>query len=215
MAFQVVLALGNRIALAAFFASAGVFAMAGGGAAAGEQDGSISLRLVTLDEAPRIAMEAGRQIRPFIAPFELTAGKDRAKSINLLVHGNELSELREHIKYELRRGSITAERATALNYLVDEIGLEVPENVTVTQVAVQQGSQQRSLAKLMRMQSKLNETLADTTNLVKVLGSVNSREFAGTFIAAKIQVVRLSIEKAVVDGSIAEIRQGMKRPKAG
>lgn len=57
--------------------------------------------------------------------------------------------------------------------------------------------------------------LADTTALVKVLGSVSSREFAGTLIAAKIQVVRLQAEKAAVDGTINEIRQGMKQPKAG
>ena len=76
-------------------------------------------------------------------------------------------------------------------------------------------SAQQALADLTQSQARLNETLADTTKLVKVLGSVSSPEFAGTFIAAKIQVVRLLAEKAAVDSSIDEIRQNMKRPKAG
>ncbi len=72
-----------------------------------------------------------------------------------------------------------------------------------------------ALADLKQSQARLSETLADTIKLVKVLGSVSSPEFSGTFIAAKIQVVRLLAEKAAVDGSIDEIRQSMKRPKAG
>ena len=71
------------------------------------------------------------------------------------------------------------------------------------------------LAELAQSQARLNETLADTMKLVTVLGSVSSPESAGTFIAAKIQVVRLLADKAAIDGSIDEIRQNMKRPKAG
>ena len=88
-------------------------------------------------------------------------------------------------------------------------------DIAAGQIAAQQEVQQQALVELTQSQAKLSETLADTTKLVKVLGSVSSPEFAGTFIAAKIQVVRLLAEKAAVDGSIDEIRQSMKRPKAG
>jgi hypothetical protein len=244
----------------------------------------------------------------------------RAKSISILARRNDLAELREQIKYELRRGNITAEKATSLSVLIDEINLEgnvaklqaarpaqaviiapkaspfgedliqaeaeldainkkirtaeavdvsvsagwndfglrdgfdvrddsfggkvsfsfklgavapqrfeherrardaklnaLQEQVDVPdrQIAAQRQVRQQALADLTQSQARLNELLADTIKLVKVLGSVSSPEFAGTFIAAKIQVVRLLVEKAAVDGSIDEIRQSMKRPKAG
>lgn len=209
VAFLVVLVLAKRVAFGAFFISAGVFAMAGYAAAGGlfiDPDDPVTLRLVTLSEPPHVVVQAG---------LELTTAGYRAKSISILVHRNDLAELREHIKYELRRGNITAEKASTLNHLVDEIELEVSVDVAAGQVAAQQEVQQRALVELTRSQAWLNEMLADTIKLVKVLGSVSSPEFAGTFIAAKIQVVRLSAEKAAIDGSIGEIRQSMKRPKAG
>ncbi len=93
--------------------------------------------------------------------------------------------------------------------------LQEQVNAPDRQIAAQRQAQQQALADLTQSQARLNETLADTIKLVKVLGSVSSPEFAGTFIAAKIQVVRLLAEKAAVDGSIDEIRQTLKRPKAG
>jgi hypothetical protein len=264
--------------------------------------------------------QEGLQKRAVVAQVGLTAGGHRAKSISILVRKDELAELREQIKYELRRGNITAEKAASLSGLIDEINLEgkvaklqatrpmpvvvkaaearpfgeeliqaeaeldainrkirtaeavdisvsagwndlglrdgfdgqedsfggkvsvsfklgavAPQrfeheqrakdaklkalqeqvNAPDMQAAVQRQAQQQALADLTQSQAKLNETLADTIKLVKVLGSVSSPEFTGTFIAAKIQVVRLLAEKAAVDGSIDEIRQNMKRPKAG
>jgi hypothetical protein len=263
--------------------------------------------------------QAGLQKRTVVAPLGLTAMGYRAKSISILARRNDLAELREQIKYELRRGNITAEKAASLSVLIDEINLEgnvaklqatrpaqvitapktsrfgedliqaeaeldainkkirtaeavdvsvsagwndfglrdgfdvrddsfggkvsfsfklgavtpqrfeherrardaklkaLQEQVDVPdrQIAAQRQVQQQALADLTQSQARLNEMLADTIKLVKVLGSVSSPEFAGTFIAAKIQVVRLLAEKAAVDGSIDEIRQGMKRPKAG
>jgi len=50
---------------------------------------------------------------------------------------------------------------------------------------------------------------------VKILDLVRGPEFSGTLVAAKIQVVKLLAEKAAVDGSIDEIRQSLKRLKAG
>ena len=210
VAFLVVLVLAKRFAFGAFFSSTAVFAMAGCAVASGlfiDLDAPVTLRLVTLDETPPVAMQD--------APLGLTAAGYQVRSLTILSHRNDLVELREHIKYELRRGNITAEKATTLNHLVDEIELEASVDVAVGQVGAQQEVQPRALVELTQSQAKLSETLADTTNLVKVLGSVSSPEFAGTFIAAKIQVVRLLAEKAAVDSSIDEIRQSVKRPKAG
>jgi hypothetical protein len=264
--------------------------------------------------------QEGLQKRAVVAPVGLTAGGYRAKSISILVRKDELAELREQIKYELRRGNITVEKAASLSVLIDEINLEgnvaklqaarptpvvvkapdaghfgedllraeaeldainqkirtadavdvsvsagwndiglrdgfdvqedsfggkisvsfklgavapqrfeheqrardakrkaLQEQVNAPDrlIAAQRQAQQQALADLKRTQARLNEILADTIKLVKVLGSVSSPEFAGTFIAAKIQVVRLLAEKAAVDGSIDEIRQNLKRPKAG
>ena len=147
----------------------------------------------------------------------LTAAGYRAKSISILALANDLAELREQIKYELRRGNITAEKAATLSVLIDEINSEgnvAKANASDRQVAALKHNQQ-SLPTSRNRKPELNETLADTIKLVTVLGSVRSPEFAGTFIAAKIQVVRLLAEKAAIDGSIDEIRQNMKRPKAG
>jgi hypothetical protein len=215
LAFLVVLVVAKRFALGAIFISAGVFTMAGCAAAGGlpiDPDDPASLRFVTLDETPYIVVQAGLQTDSSNMPFELTTAGYRAKSISILVHRHDLAELREHIKYELRRGNITAEKATTLNHLIDEIDLEAVVGLPARQVAAHQ---ERALVELTHAQAKLSEMLADTTNLVEVLDSVHSPEFAGTFIAAKIQVVRLLVEKAAVDGSIDEIRQSMKRPKAG
>ena len=209
-AFLAVLGPAKRFAFYVFFTSVGILAMADFAAADGmfvKPENPVSLRFVTLDETPPVAMQD--------APPELTGAGHQARFLTIQSHRNDLAELREHIKYELRRGNITAEKATTLNHLVDEIDLEASVDVAVGQVVAQQDIQQRALVELTQSQAKLSETLADTKILVTVLGSVSSPEFAGTFIAAKIQIVRLQAEKAGVDGSIGEIRQGMKRPKAG
>lgn len=209
-AFLAVLGPAKRFAFYVFFASVGILAMAEFAAADGmfvNPENPVSLRFITLNETPPVAMQD--------VPLGLTGAGHQVRSLTILSHRNDLAELREHIKYELRRGNITAEKATTLNRLVDEVELEASVSMAAGQVAAQQDVQQRALVELARSQAKLSETLADTTNLVQVLGSVNSPEFAGTFIAAKIQVLRLLAEKAAVDSSIDEIRQSMKRPKAG
>jgi hypothetical protein len=206
MAFLAVPVLAKRFAIGAVFISAGVFAMAGCAVAGGrfiDPDAPVSLRFVTLDETPPVVMQD--------APLGLTGAGYQVRSLAILSHRNDLVELRQHIKYELRRGNITAEKAITLNHLIDEIDLEASVDVAVGEVAVQR----QALADLTHSQAQLNETLADTIKLVKVLGSVHSPEFAGAFIAAKIQVVRLLVEKAAVDGSIDEIRQTLKRSNAG
>jgi hypothetical protein len=205
VSFLMVLVSDRRFAFA-FFISAEAFAMVGT-AAAGADD-PVSLRFVTLDESPLVAVQAGPQTRSSNGTFELTTAGYRAKSVSIQAHQNDLAELHEHIKYELRRGNITAEKATTLNHLIDEIEIEAAGGVPCGQV-------ERTLIELTQTQAKLSEMLADTTNLVEALGSVRLPEFAGTFIAAKIQAVRLQAEKAGVDGSIDEIRKSMKRPKAG
>lgn len=205
-AFLAVLGPAKRFAFYVFFTAVGILAMADFAAADGifvNPESPVSLRFVTLNETPPVTMKD--------LPLGLTDAGHRARSNAILSRRNDLAELREHIKYELRRGNITAEKATSLNRLIDEIEIDVTAGGAVGQVA----AQRQSLAEFTQSQARLNETLADTIKLVKVLGSVSSPEFAGTFIAAKIQVVRLLAEKAAVDGSIDEIRQSMKRPKAG
>ncbi len=210
LALWVGLGLAKRLAFGAFLLIAGIFVMADFAAAGGmfvNPENPASLRFITLDETPPVAVED--------VSLSLTGAGYQARSITILSRRNDLAELREHIKYELRRGNITGERATSLNHLIDQIHLAAAVAAPAGQLVVRREARQMAIARLTRWQAKLSETLADTIKLVKVLGSVSRPEFAGTFIAAKIQVVRLVAEKAAVDGSIAEIRQGMKRPKAG
>ena len=230
VAFLRLLAFSKRFAAGAFFNSplsqlktfsrvtlilAGVFGMVestAGGDLFANPESSTSLRLVTLDETA----QGDLQKRPVVASMGLTTAGYRAKSISILALTNDLTELREQIKYEFRRGNITAKKAATLSVLIDEINSEgnvAKANASDRQVVALNTTQ--SLADLTQSQARLNETLADTTKLVTVLGSVSRPEFAGTFIAAKIQVVRLLAEKAAIDSSIDEIRQNMKRPKAG
>jgi hypothetical protein len=265
--------------------------------------------------------EAGLQKLAFVTPPALTAAGYRAKSISILVRKDDLAELRQQIKYELRRGNITAEKATSLSGLIDEINVEgnaaksqagrrpaedfgkppgadtlgedligaeaelddinkrirtadamdVSVSAGWNDIGLRDGfdvhddsfsgkvslsfklgavspqrfvherrakeaklqalqdqaggplwqiqalhmAHQQALADLIESQAKLNEALADTIKLVKVLSSVHSPEFIGTLIGAKIQVVRLLADKAAVDGSIDEIGQNMKRLKTG
>jgi hypothetical protein len=214
--FLAVLAFSKRFAfhrvtlfLAVVLGMAG--STAGGGLFASPES-STYLRLVTLDETAQAHLPK----HAVAAALGLTAAGYRAKSISILVRRNDLAELREQIKYEHRRGNITAEGASSLSVLIDEINLE--GNVAVVNAPdrrVVALNTAKALADLAQSQARLNETLADTIKLVTVLDSLRSPEFAGTFIAAKIQVVRLLAEKAAVDSSIDEIRQIVKRPKAG
>ncbi len=265
--------------------------------------------------------EAGLQKLAFMPPRGLTPGGYRAKSISIQVRKGELDELRQQIKYELRRGNITAEKADYLSGLIDQVhaegnaaksqavrppaensgsrkeaaslgedlrqadaeldeinrrirnaeamdvsvsagwssdslrdGYDVHDGGVVGQVSfsyklgalsrqrfaheerareaklsamreqekgapwqaqLQQMAEQRNLAGLLDSQIKLNRTLAETLKLVTVMSSVPSREFAGTLIAARIQVVRLLAEKAAIDGSIEEMDGTAKRRKTG
>jgi hypothetical protein len=194
---------------------AGVLGMAGSTAESGLQANPArlaSLRLVTLDETPQT------EARMADRPVGLTAAGRRAKANSILERRHDLSELREQIRYELRLGNITAELADSLSRLIDDISSEASiatVNTNAWQSATGYKAQQKALADLEQSQARVNETLADTMKLVKVLGSLRGPEFSATLVAAKIQVVRLLAEKAGVDRSIDEIRQYMNRPKAG
>ena len=89
------------------------------------------------------------------------------------------------------------------------------EGGTLWQIQMLHKAHQRALAGLSESRVKLNEALAEAKKLVTVLSSVQSPEFAGTLVAAKIQVVRLQADKAAIDGSIEEIEQNMKRLNIG
>jgi hypothetical protein len=279
-----------------------------------------------IEEAARVKCrrylaETGLQKLAFITPQGLTAAGFRAKSNSILVHKADLAELRQQIKYELRRGNINAEKATSLSVLIDEINaegdaaksqadrrladdLEKPlgaailgedllkaeaeledinnriRTVDAMDVSVSAGwnddnlrdgfdvqddsfsgkvsfsfklgavspqrfaherrakeaklrairdqeggalweirmlhkAHQRALSGLAGSRVKLNEALAEALKLVTVLGSVQSPEFIGTLVAAKIQVIRLLADKAAIDGSIEEIEQNMERLRTG
>ena len=80
VAFPVVLVLAKRFAFGAFFISAGVFAMAGCAAASElltDADGPVSLRFVTLDETPFVAVQAGLQTHSSNVTFGLTTAGAR------------------------------------------------------------------------------------------------------------------------------------------
>jgi hypothetical protein len=279
-----------------------------------------------IEEAARVKCrrylaETGLQKLAFITPQGLTAAGFRAKSLSILVRKADLAELRQQIKYELRRGNINAEKATSLSVLIDEInaegnaaksqadrrladdlgkplgaailsedllkaeteledinnrirttdamdvsvsagwndeslrdGFDVQddsfsgkvsfsfklgavspqrfaherrakeaklrairdqEGGTLWEIQMLHKAHQRALSGLAGSQAKLNEALAEALKLVTVLGSVQSPEFVGTLIAAKIQVIRLLADKAAIDGSIEEIEQNMERLKTG
>ena len=269
----------------------------------------------------RYLAESGLQKLAFITPQGLTAAGFRAKSVSILVRKADLDELRQQIKYELRRGNITVEKATSLSVLIDQIdaegnaaksqadrrlaedfdkplgaailgedlikaeaeledinnrirttdamdvslsagwngsafddGLDVQndsfsgkisfsiklgavspqrfaherrakearlrairdqEGGTLWQIQMLHRAHTRALSGLSESRTKLNEALAEAVKLVTVLGSVQSPEFAGTLIAAKIQVIRLLADRAAIDGSIKEIEQNMKRLNIG
>jgi hypothetical protein len=82
-----------------------------------------------IEEAARVKCrrylaETGLQKLVFITPQGLTAAGFRAKSNSILGRKADLDELRQQIKYELRRGNINVEKATSLSVLIDEINAE-------------------------------------------------------------------------------------------
>lgn len=193
---------------------AGVLGMAGTTAGGGlpiDPMSPSSLRLVTLEERPQADLQKDFVGKRLVA----TAAGRRAKANSILARRHDLAELREQIRYELRLGNITIEMAASLSGLIDDVSSEASitnEDAPVWQIT---RWEQEALADLEQSQAQLNQTLADTIKLVKILGSVRGPEISGTLVAAKIQVVKLLAEKAKIDGSIDAIRQSMKRLKTG
>ncbi|MGB9143160.1 MAG: hypothetical protein WCB71_13275 [Aestuariivirga sp.] len=72
----------------------------------------------------RYLAETGLQKLAFVTPQGLTAAGFQAKSTSILQRKAELAELRQQIKYELRRGNLTVEKATSLSVLIDQINAE-------------------------------------------------------------------------------------------
>ncbi len=122
VAFLVVLGPAKRFAFYAFLhfcresSAMADFAAAGGMFVNPETP--VSLRFITLDETPPVAVQD--------VPLGFTGAGHRARSISILARRNDLAELREQIKYELRRGNITAEKAATLSGLIDESILKRP-----------------------------------------------------------------------------------------
>ncbi len=89
------------------------------------------------------------------------------------------------------------------------------EGGALWQIAVLRKANERALDGLSESRAKLNEALAEVTNLISVLKTVQNSEIQPTILAARIQAVRLEAERAAVDGSIHEINENIKRLKTG
>ncbi len=89
------------------------------------------------------------------------------------------------------------------------------EGGALWQIDILRKAHERALDGLSVSQAKLDDALVAANKLVVVLGSVENPEFAGTLIAARIQVVRLQADKAAISGSIREINESIKRLKTG
>ncbi len=89
------------------------------------------------------------------------------------------------------------------------------EGGALWQIEALRKAHERALDGLSQSRFKLNDALAEATQLVALLSSVENPEFTPTLIAAKIQVVKLQAERAAVEDSIEEIGKNIKRLKIG
>ncbi len=89
--------------------------------------------------------------------------------------------------------------------------LREEEGGALWQIAVLRHAHERAMAGLADSRSKLETATAEAERLVAALRGVRNPEFAGTLIAARIQVMKLRAETAGVDGSLAEIKANMDR----
>jgi hypothetical protein len=93
--------------------------------------------------------------------------------------------------------------------------ISTQEGGALWQIETLRRAHERALDGLAQSRFKLNDALAEASQLVATLSSVKNPEFTPTLIEAKIQVVKLQAERAAVDDSIAEIGKNIKRLKIG
>lgn len=93
--------------------------------------------------------------------------------------------------------------------------IRLEEGGALWQIAVLRHAHERAMEGLSESRRKLATATAEAERLVAALRAVPNPEFAGTMIAARIQVMKLRAETAGVEGSLAEIRANMDRLQAG
>lgn len=93
--------------------------------------------------------------------------------------------------------------------------MQSEEGGLLWQVDILRRAHQNALDGLSGSRQKLDEAIAEATRLVAVMRTADAPEYVPTLIAAKIQLVRLQVERAGVDGSIAEIKANMKKLSLG
>lgn len=93
--------------------------------------------------------------------------------------------------------------------------IQQEEGGALWQISVLRRAHEKALEGLSESRQKLDNALAEAERLVSVLASVQNPEFRGPLIAARLQVIRLRADKAAIDGSVAEIRQNMKKLQQG
>lgn len=89
------------------------------------------------------------------------------------------------------------------------------EGGALWQVAVLRRAHERAIAGLVDQQHNLDQAIAKAQTLAGMLAEVADPAFEPPLIQAKLQLIKLRSDKAAVAGSIAEIRDNMKRLKAG
>jgi hypothetical protein len=88
------------------------------------------------------------------------------------------------------------------------------EGGTMWQVNVLRMAHERAIEGLVESGNKIDSAIAETRKLLAALKGVEAPEFQGPGIQAQFHLIQLESDKAAVQGSIAEIRENMKRLNA-
>jgi hypothetical protein len=121
------------------------------------------------------------------------------------------------VSFSIKLGAIAPQRfrheQLAKEAKLNAIGNQ--EGGMLWQIDLMRRANQRALSGLESSRRKLAEAILEADRLVSVADSQDDPEFSGMRIAARIQRVRLEVERAGIEGSIAEIHQNVKRLKLG
>ncbi len=158
----------------------------------------INSRMRTLD-AMDVSASAGWNDNVTDNGFDVTNQAFSAK-INLSVRLGALAPQRfEHEQ---------AAKSAKLRALSEEGG-------AIWKVAALRRAHQRAIEGLQAQERDLGQAIAKAEKLSKMLASVPNAEFEGPLIHAKMQMIKLRADRAGVIGSIAEIRDNLKKLNAG
>ncbi len=121
------------------------------------------------------------------------------------------------VSFSIKLGSIAPQRFRH-ERLAKEAKLNAIRNQEggmLWQIDIMRRANERALDGLEASRRKLAEALLEADRLVSISGSQDDPEFSGMRIAARIQRIKLEVERAAIDGSIAEIHANVKRLKLG